>query len=277
MRRSLVGSVLLLLAACAPGRTRAVASHRWVDWEGTRALVAGGIDGRGSGEGPVLVYLHGYASHPYDQLPLSDNFDVPIGTRFVFPEAPLPVEVPREGVMHAWFPIDYGRRRALRQERNGLRELAGDRPAGLARARAALAAVRRGVERELGAPWSSVLLLGFSQGAIVALDATLEDDGPPPAGLALLSGSPRAGAAWRPRLPRLRGTPVFMTHGTHDDRLPFALAERLAADLAEAGVPLWWMPHEEGHHMTEAFMPVLTRFANRVLTHGDLRPDLRPF
>ena len=53
--------------------------------------MTGGTDGRGGGNGPAVVLLHGYGAPGDDLVVLSDYLDAPAGTRFLFPEAPLPM------------------------------------------------------------------------------------------------------------------------------------------------------------------------------------------
>lgn len=265
MRRVLSTAALALaLAGCLDGhQPKAPFAHRWVRFGRTRALVAGGTDGRGGGDGPVLVYLHGFASRPADQLPLRDGVDVPAGTRFVFPEGPEPITIP-EGPRQAWWLLDRPLRRRLRAEPLGMRELATHRPPGLAAARRAIEDVLDGVERRLGAPAERTVLAGFSQGAMLAADVALRTDRPL-AGLGVLSGTPIAMQDWRARLPRRRGLPVFVTHGRRDELLPFPMAERLAATFTEHGLDVRWRPHDAGHEMSGAIVPDFSAFLYETL------------
>lgn len=249
--------------------------QRWVRFGETRALLAGGTDGRGGGDGPVIVYLHGFASRPWDQLPLRDDLDVPAGTRFVFPEGPLDVTIP-DGPRSAWWMLDRPLRRRLRAEPHGMRELAAHRPEGLARARRAIEEVLDGVERELGAPPERTVLAGFSQGAMLATDVALRTDRPL-AGLGVLSGTTIAIQDWTPRMARRTELPVFVTHGRADELLPFPMAERLVATFRAQGLDVRWHPHDRGHEMCPSIVPVLGDFVERALrpspTLGDRRED----
>lgn len=267
----------LVLCACLWGcldghEPKAGFGQRWRTFGRTRVLLAGGTDGRGGGDGPVLVYLHGFASLAEDQLPLRDDLDVPAGTRFVFPEGPLPVTIP-EGPRRAWWLLDRPFRHRLRAEPLGMRELAGREPGGLERARARIRDVLDGVERTMAPPERTVLA-GFSQGAMLACDVMLED-GRPLAGAALLSGTLIASQRWAPRMGARAGLPVFMTHGRRDPLLPYPMAERLAALLTERGVDLRWHPHGEGHHFNPAIAPALSAFLYETLAADRLEPVRR--
>ena len=56
---------------------------------GLRARMTGGTDGKGGGQGPLVLLLHGFGAPGDDLVPLADVLNVPAGTRFVFPEGPL--------------------------------------------------------------------------------------------------------------------------------------------------------------------------------------------
>ena len=56
---------------------------------GLHAVVTGGTDGQGGGDGPVVVLLHGFGAPGDDLVPLTRFLAVPRAVRFVFPAAPL--------------------------------------------------------------------------------------------------------------------------------------------------------------------------------------------
>ncbi len=247
----------LALAACARTPATTLGPHHAERWGETRVLVAGGDD-KGRGDGPVVVYLHGFASLAEHQLPLADPPLFPAGTRFVFPEGPLALSTDG-GPRRAWWMLDHGLRHRLRREPYGIRELAGHRPAGLARARAAVLRVLDAVPARLRAPPERTVLGGFSQGAMLACDVVLRSERHV-AGLASLSGSMVSAQEWVPRMPRRRGLPAFVSHGRGDLTLPFALSERLAAHLTEHGLRVRWVPHPGGHAMHGSVVRELARF-----------------
>ena len=264
MRWALSCALAIVLLGCLDGqRPKGSFRERWETWGGARVLIAGGTDGRGGGDGPVLVYLHGFASRSEDQLPLRDELDAPAGTRFVFPEAPIPVTI-SEGPRHAWWMLDRTLRQRWRAEPNGMRELASHRPDGLLEARAHVSRVLDGVERRMGAPPERTVIAGFSQGAMLACDVALAE-GRAYAGLGVLSGTLIDAQEWRPRMARHRDLPVFVTHGRADDRLPFAMAERLVALFEEEGLDVRWHPHDGGHAMNDAVLPAFGEFLDDAL------------
>src|SRR5438552_18316161 len=73
---------------------------------GLDAVITGGSDGNGGGDGPVIVLLHGFGAPGDDLVPLAEVFAHGLpGVRWVFPAAPL--ELPMGfGDARAWWMID---------------------------------------------------------------------------------------------------------------------------------------------------------------------------
>lgn len=224
-----------------------------------QARVTGGVDRDGGGDGPVVVLMHGFGAPGDDLVPLHRVIDVPKGTRFVFPEAPLELE-PAMGA-RAWWMIDVARlERAL--ARGEPRVMTDEVPDGLEAAREAVVAMLRSIETKLRP--SKLVLGGFSQGAMLSLDVALRAERQP-AALALLSGTLIAQAEWAPLLPRLARVPTFMSHGRGDALLPFAVAEGLRDRLASAGAIVDWRAFGGGHEIPGAIVDALGAFLHRTL------------
>ena len=94
----------------------------------------------------------------------------------------------------------------------------------------------RGVKQGLGGDSTPLVLGGFSQGAMLALDTSLRGDVPPPELLFQFSGSLVCRPDWKAAMPRLSGTPVFQSHGKIDPVLPYVGAQALCALFTEAGI-----------------------------------------
>jgi phospholipase/carboxylesterase len=196
------------------------------------ARVVGGTDREGGGEGPVLVLLHGFGAPADDLVSLYRVMRAPREMRWVFPGAPLDLSsigYPRGS--RAWWPIDMMElERAMRAGK--LRDLSKSVPDGLPAARDAVIEALDAIDRELHP--SAMILGGFSQGAMLALDVALRTTRPL-AGLALMSGTLLCEDEWAPLMAARAGTRVVQSHGREDPLLPFSLAERLAALLQGAG------------------------------------------
>jgi phospholipase/carboxylesterase len=174
-----------------------------------------------------------------------------IDARFIFPEgivdlAPLGLRG------RAWWEVDQEERAAAIER--GPRDLSMFVPEGLGRARDELHRLLDDVIREDAQ--RSVVLGGFSQGAMLACDMALRGDHPL-AGLVLFSSARIGAGAWELLYSRRRGLRAFVSHGRADDDLSFAAAESFQSELQRAEWNVTWCPFDGGHeipiHVWRAF------------------------
>ncbi len=227
---------------------------------GLRVRLAGGTDREGGGTGPLVVLLHGFGAPGDDLVSLWRVLPVPEGTRFVFPEAPVPLDPVFMGG-RAWWMIDVSRfeRSATPKEAEArMREV----PQGLASARDHVLAMLDEIEAKLHP--SKIVLGGFSQGAMLSLDVALRSPRKL-AGLALLSGTLLAEDEWTPLMPGRRGLSVLQSHGREDPLLPFFAAEKLRDKLRAAGLDVTWVPFTGGHGIPPAVLEALVAFLGQAL------------
>lgn len=240
---------------------------------GLKVRLTGGTDGRGGGDGPVVVLLHGWGAPGDDLVPLGQEIDSPRGTRYVFPEAPLSFQMgfgdpsstsgPRaeSSGSRGWWMLDLEKRqREIAAGR--ARDLSREIPKGLAEARAKVIALLDELERRLGS--KLMVLGGFSQGAMLACDVALHT-GKPLAGLVLLSGTLLAADEWTPLLPKRKGLRVFQSHGSADPLLPSFMAESLRDLLIQAGLSVEWVGFRGGHEIPGVVLDKLGGFLRAVL------------
>lgn len=128
----------------------------------------------------------------------------------------------------------------------GPRDLWQAHPPGAAAARAHFASLLHQVCARHGG--ASPVVIGFSQGGMLACDTLLRDGGPMSA-LALLSASRISLDEWLPRAERLAGMPVLVSHGRQDPDLAFAAGEALRDFCARSGALVTWVPFEGGHEI----------------------------
>ena len=231
---------------------------------GLRTRITGGTDGKGGGRGPLVLLLHGFGAPGNDLVPLADALNVPVGTRFVFPEGPLSLSFgPRDA--RAWWLIDMARI-AADQAAGRVRDLSQDIPKGLAPAREAMLVFLKEVERKLGAEPRKTILGGFSQGAMLSCDVMLHSDRSY-AGLVQLSGNVLAQPLWGPLMPKRKGLPVFQSHGMQDELLPYVGAERLRDILIHAGLSVEWHSFRGGHEIPRSVLQRLGPFITKAVTH----------
>ena len=168
---------------------------------------------------PTLVALHGRGASADDLAELGDAIDASLNQ--VYPDAPRPW--PAQGpVGLAWY--DSG----------------SDRAAEIADSRARLLSTLAEVAKQVSD--GPIVLMGFSQGALMTMDAGLRD-GSPARLLIALSGylnEPVGG----PESP-----PLLVIHGTHDDVVPVAKGRDAHRVLVERGVRVTYEEVAMGHEI----------------------------
>jgi phospholipase/carboxylesterase len=227
---------------------------------GLKVRLTGGLDGQGDGDGPVVLLLHGFGAPGDDLVSLADVIDAPATTRWLFPEAPLSLNM-GFGDSRAWWIIDFAR---IQEDRAAgrIRDLSVEIPQGLALARERFLAFLKELPRQLSIDYKKTVIGGFSQGAMLTCDAVLHTDYRF-AGLVQLSGNLLAQAVWGTLMGKRKSLRVFQSHGTLDDILPHIGAERLRDALTQAGLAVEWHSFRGGHEIPD---PVLRRLGTFILS-----------
>jgi phospholipase/carboxylesterase len=206
---------------------------------GQRAIAVGEREGARI----LVVILHGFLMEPADLSPFARSLGLPAW--YLFPEGPIEASRGR-----SFWHVDPERRAAALAA--GPRDLAAEHPPGREEARTQLAAFLS--EASAAAPGLPLVLIGFSQGGMLACDLILHagEGGlalPPIAALLLLSASRVAFDEWAPRLHRVHGLPVLISHGRADADLAFAAGEALRDALIMGGADITWLPFDGGHEI----------------------------
>jgi phospholipase/carboxylesterase len=230
---------------------------------GLKVRLVGGLDGQGGGHGPLVILLHGFGAPGDDLVPLADVIDAPAGTRWLFPEGPLPLSM-GFGDSRAWWIIDFARIQADRAA-GRVRDMSTEIPNGLVLARERVSAFLKELPQCMPVDYKNTVIGGFSQGAMLTCDAVLQSDYPF-AGLVQLSGNLLAQPVWGPIMRKRKGLPVFQSHGTQDDILSHVGAERLRDMMAQSGLAVEWHSFRGGHEIPASVLRRLAGFLTRVLT-----------
>jgi phospholipase/carboxylesterase len=182
-----------------------------------------------------LVLLHGWGADADDLLELGRLLVEP-EVSVVALQAPLPHPA---GIGRQWYDL----------QQPGWPQL----PAALDHLRQRLA--------ELDAELSlqHTVLLGFSQGAAMALDVTTRPGAPAVAGLVGCSGYPHP--AWEPQAGL--APPVLLSHGRQDPVVPYEASEALRDQLQAAGAAVELVGFEGGHAIDPDLFPAIRRFLSR--------------
>jgi phospholipase/carboxylesterase len=220
---------------------------------GLKVRLAGGMDGSGSGKGPAVILVHGYGAPGDDLVVLAEVLGGPSGTRWIFPEGPLPLSM-GYGDSRAWWVIDMARLEADRAA-GRVRDLSGEVPRGLPQARHAFETFLTALPQVLPV------------GAMLTCDIVMRTSFPV-AGLIQLSGSLLAKQDWRPTVGKRAGLRVFQSHGTQDPILPYMMAERLRDELVKAGLSVEWQSFRGGHEIPQSVIKRLGEFLVEVLANS---------
>lgn len=185
-----------------------------------------------------VIWLHGLGADGHDFEGLLPHLKLPEnhGIRFVFPNAPIqPVSVNLGDAMSAWYDI---RSLQLTEDVDW---------AGIDQSVAKLHGWVRD-EQAKGIDSQRILLAGFSQGGVVALQAALRLAEPLAGVMGLSTYFPheaaRANTYCQPRT-----CPIFLAHGTADPICRFPVAEASRDTLQSLGRSVNWhvyegMPHQ---------------------------------
>ena len=187
----------------------------------------------------AVLMLHGLDMSPLQLVPVLRSLKLP--ALIALPSGPVERGAGRRG----WWPVDDAVREA--RLRAGPVDLHDSHPPGREPARRVVhAAARELRERAPGLP---LIVVGFSQGAMLALDCVLQD--PPLAvdALALWSASRLAFSEWGPAMHRLRGVRVDLVHGRADANLGIAAGRALRDTLVAEEARVRWSPFDGGHEI----------------------------
>jgi phospholipase/carboxylesterase len=195
---------------------------------------------------PLVVVLHGRGADANDLADLAPMLDGPGGYRFIFANAPTPFE-PYPGMTfgYTWF--------------DGWPPA----PDSIAASRRLLLDFLDEIARRYPPKDGKIVLAGFSQGGLMALDAGFRTP-EPLAGIVAMSGG-----LYEEQLPDLdarRDQRVLIVHGTLDDMVPVVEARRARRVLEDHGLEPEYHEFAMGHHVTQESMAVVAEFIHSCLT-----------
>jgi phospholipase/carboxylesterase len=195
---------------------------------------------------PLVVVMHGRGADATDLSGIAGEIDGKDGYRFVFPNAPGRFE-PYPG-MHSgfsWFdgwPPD---------------------PASIRRSRTLLLEFIAALVERYHVPAGRMVLAGFSQGGMMALDAGFRLP-QPPAAIVVMSGALYETEA--PSFERQPASGVLIIHGTGDDMIPVLAARRTRRVLEDARVRLEYHEFPMGHQISQESIVVVREFLQRAFS-----------
>ncbi|HYC60232.1 MAG TPA: dienelactone hydrolase family protein [Thermoanaerobaculia bacterium] len=193
---------------------------------------------------PMVVMIHGRGADMNDLADLAPMLDAAGGCRFVFPNAPKPFEAyPGMAMGWTWFDGWPPKHASVVESRCEMLDFLDE------------------ITQKY--PTSALIVSGFSQGALMALDSGLHTTQKVTALMAM------SGGLYENDLPDLvsrKGLPVFIAHGSADDVVPVNYARRARRVLEEAGLDVEYHEYPMGHQVAAEEAADVKAFLQRVLT-----------
>jgi len=202
-----------------------------------------------------VIWMHGLGADGNDFVPIIPELNLPAGhsVRFVFPNAPtMPVTINGGYVMRAWYDIvsaeldkraDEG---GVRRSQALIEELIAD-------------------QRSKGIASARILLAGFSQGGVIALQSGLRHPEKLAGIMALSTYLACADSLGVEASAANRQIPLFMVHGSMDPVIPVALARLSKARLETHGYQVEWHEYGMPHSVCAEEVDDIAAFLKRVL------------
>ncbi|WP_213357716.1 alpha/beta hydrolase [Chlamydiifrater phoenicopteri] len=204
----------------------------------------------GDAGAPVVVMCHGYGAcaDNFTFLPTSCLIE---GVRptWIFPNGIEAVSDIPSG--RAWFPLDVKELDRVMNEypEEESTECALDLLSCSDLSKAGR--VLTGLIKELKSQYSTVIMGGFSQGAIMSAHVGLSAETPPD-GLFLFSGAFLGNQKWETYAKtQTKKAPFFLTHGEYDEILPYKLGKRLYSLLNKNGFRGEMYSFPGGHEISQ--------------------------
>ncbi len=203
-----------------------------------------------------VVFFHGYGANAYDLAPLANEMQIKKNVDFYFPDAPLELNMGGYSAGRAWFPID---EKDLEEAmaRGGFREYEKIRPPGVDKA------VKQAVEflNLISEKHKSLIIGGFSQGAMLATDIVMQQKFKPKA-LMLLSGTLFNKDRWVENMKSIEHLDIFQSHGESDMVLSFDAAKNLNQLFEDRGYQTEFHGFRGGHEIPRQVLKQLEHFIN---------------
>jgi phospholipase/carboxylesterase len=206
----------------------------------------------------TVILLHGLGADGWDFVPIVGELGLPadLPVRFIFPHAPVrPVTINNGHEMRAWYDI-----------RSFTPEGRAD-AAGLAEASQRAADYIHG-ESNAGIQPSRVVLAGFSQGGVVALNAGLRFGERLAGILAMSAYLPFPEALPAERSAANLDVPIMLCHGQADPVVPFWMGTESREVLGSLGYAVEWHDYPMQHEVCREELAAVSRWLRSVLPPG---------
>ncbi len=213
----------------------------------------------------LMVFMHGYGAPPDDLVGLAGPLLIEcfrLGVRPVMAFPGAPIELDFGGA--AWWPLNMARLMEA-AAKNTFDQMREEVPPGIDDARSAVVEVVQSLVDEYQTSFDRLLLGGFSQGAMIAMDVATRGLSTPPAALGLWSGACICESLWRSNAGnRLKGTHAFQSHGRFDQILPFQTGEYLNEVVRDLCASVQFIEFAGGHQIPDECLLGVARLAAKL-------------
>jgi len=226
------------------------AQYRWNELRGQ--------ENTSNSQDPWVILFHGFGADCSDLFPLSDIFPTQKKWNWLFPQGPLEIPLGMGWTGRAWWPLDVEKMQMDIQR--GI-----DRDPGLENP-PELPVVREKLLKlitDLKVPWNQIVLGGFSQGGMMAMDLAFHAP-EKPKGLMLLSSSLVSKENLKAKSKNLEGLSFYQSHGTHDPVLTFKNGQKLESFLKQSGLKGKLSAFEGAHEIPPKVIHEVGAFLNHL-------------
>jgi phospholipase/carboxylesterase len=201
-----------------------------------------------------VIWLHGLGADGNDFVPIVQELSLPpLGIRFVFPHAPMrPVTINGGFVMRAWYDIAY-QDLVMKEDEPGLRQSQEMIEALIAK------------EETRGVPMSRVVIAGFSQGGVIALQTGLRQPERLAGVMSLSAYLPLKQKVEKERNTANKEVPIFLGHGIADTMVPLSLGTASRDQLLKLGYDVDWHQYPMPHSVCAEELEDVSAWLTRVL------------
>lgn len=197
----------------------------------------------------TIIWLHGLGADGYDFYGIVPQLKLPKSSiRFVFPHAPIRAVTLNQGIkMRAWYDIIEIKKNSFEDEQG-------------IRASAEILNTLILQEEEQGILSRHIVLAGFSQGGVIALQCGLRYPKPLGGIIALSTYLPLAHQLPKERHTANNAIPIFLAHGTWDDVIPITWARNSRQTLNQHQYPVEWHEYDVKHTVCIEEINDISRF-----------------
>lgn len=208
----------------------------------------------GDPEAATIVLLHGFGANNEDLLALSNAYTGEKKPTWIFPNGPNKISIGLFDTGRIWFDIDIPLLQKAFHEKNfaAIEEAFPEK----------IQSIREKLDQfliELKIPQNQLIIGGFSQGAVLALELALYAR-EVFRGLVIFSGTLIHRKIWAEQAMHKIGLTYLQTHGTEDSLLPIDLARELHQLLQTSGLHGKFHVFDGGHEIDHSSLSHFKKF-----------------